>query len=155
MLICYFVSPFLTSVLLSFKGGFTLPPTPLRSTWPTRSTWLLSTRIQIRLRLRLRFRHCLCCLFLSPSKHRWELPVLRYHSIRGNFSVILHDFIRQNYHKNQSDHYHFPLIMVNYPIFLIDYHILYFQMYYQYIFFLPKYPNNILKEIQKIIQFLE
>ena len=53
------------------------------------------------------------------------------------FLVILHDFIRQNYHKNQSDRYPFFLVLVNYPIFLINYHILYFQMYYQY-FFLEK-----------------
>ena len=86
--------------------------------------------------------------FNMPGGHIWELPVLRYHSIRGNYhypflevnvSVILHNFIRQNYHKNQSDRYLFFLIVVNYPIFLINYHILYFQMYYQYLFFLSKY----------------
>ena len=58
-------------------------------------------------------------------RHRWELPVLRYHIIRVNssypflgifFWVILHDFIRQNYHKNQSNRYPFFLIMGNYPI---------------------------------------
>ena len=57
----------------------------------------------------------------------WELTVLCYHRIRVNhpypflgvnFWVILHDFIRQNYHKNQSNRYPFPLIMVNYLIFL-------------------------------------
>ena len=32
--------------------------------------------------------------------------------------------------------------MVNYPIFLINYHILYFQMYYQYLFFLQKIPEQ-------------
>ena len=85
--------------------------------------------------------------------HRWELPVLRYHGIRGNYhypflgvivSVILHDFIRQNYHKNMSDCYPFPLIMVNYPIFFINYHILNFQMYHQYFIFLIEYPKNVL-----------
>ena len=92
------------------------------------------------------------CTFTSyPKGHRWELPVLRYHSIRSNyhypfwgvdFSVILHDFIRQNYHKNQSYRYPFFLIMVNYPVFLINYHILYFQMYYRYLFPLQKYPQK-------------
>ena len=95
-------------------------------------------------------------------EHRWELPVLRYHSIRGNYNypilgvtflVFLHDFIRQNYHKNQSDRYPFFLIMVNYPTFLINYHILNFQMYYQYLFFLLEYPNNALKK--NYWQFLE
>ena len=89
--------------------------------------------------------------YQTPT-HRWELPVLCYHGIRGtyhypflgvNFSVILHDFIRNNYHKNQSDRYPFFLIMVNYPTFLINYHILNFQMYYQYLSFLRKYPNNV------------
>ena len=37
---------------------------------------------------------------------------------RGDFFVILYDFIRQNYHKNQSDRYPFFLIIVNYPVFL-------------------------------------
>ena len=41
---------------------------------------------------------------LVAARHRWELPVLCYHGIRGNyhypflgvtFSVILHDFIRK------------------------------------------------------------
>ena len=36
--------------------------------------------------------------------------------------------------------------MVNYPIFLINDHILYFQMYYQYLFFLQKNPNNVSKK---------
>ena len=58
------------------------------------------------------------------------------------FSVVLHDFIRQNYHKNQSDRYPFFLIMVNYPTFLINYRIFNFQMYYQYLFFLLEYPKN-------------
>ena len=88
--------------------------------------------------------------------HRWELPVLRYHIIRGNyhypflgiiFLVILHDFIRQNYQTNQSDRYTFFLVMVNYQIFLINDHILYFQMYYQYLLFLPKYLNTVSKKI--------
>ena len=79
---------------------------------------------------------------LTP-RHRWELPGGNYHGIRGNYHypflgvkylVILHDFIRKNYHKNQSDRYPFFLIMVNYPTFLINYHILNFQMYYQYLF---------------------
>ena len=38
--------------------------------------------------------------------------------------------------------------MVYYPIFLINYHILYFQIYYQYLFSLQKYPNNVSKKIQ-------
>ena len=83
--------------------------------------------------------------------HRWELPVPCYHGIRSNYHysflgviclVILHDFIRQNYHKNQSDRYPFFLIMVNYPTFFINYHILNFQMYYQYFIFLIEYPKN-------------
>ena len=96
-------------------------------------------------------------------EHRWELPVIRYHSIRGNyhypflgvlFSVILHDFIRQNYHKNQSDPYPFPLITVNYPIFPINYHNLYFQMYYQYLFF-SKNTRTMYQNKFKILWFLE
>ena len=92
----------------------------------------------------------------DPPRHRWELPVLRYHSIRGNFyypflgviiSVILHDFIRQKFHKNQSDSYPFSLVMVNYPTFLINYHILYFQMYNQYLFIFQEYSNNLLTQI--------
>ena len=72
--------------------------------------------------------------FDACLSYRWGLPVLSYHSIRGNnhypflgviVLVILHDFIRQTYHKNQSDRYPFFLIMVNYPIFLLNYHILY------------------------------
>ena len=95
--------------------------------------------------------------------HKWELPVLRYHSIRViyhypflgvTFSVILHDFIRQNYHKNQADRYPFVLIMANYPIFPINYHILYFYMYFQCLSFLQKYLNNVSKTC-KILQFLE
>ena len=91
----------------------------------------------------------------SPDHHRWELPVLRYHGIRGNhhfpflrvmFLVILHGFIGNNYHKHQSDSYPFFLIMVNYPTFLINDQILNFQMYYQYLFFPPKYPNNVSKK---------
>ena len=91
------------------------------------------------------------------NRHRWELPVVNYHGIRGNyhypffwviFLVILHDFIWKNYHRNQSDRYPFFLIMVNYPTFLINDHILNFQMYYQYLFFLPKYPNNVSKKNQ-------
>ena len=94
-------------------------------------------------------------LWLIPWPHIWELPVLRYHSIRVIyqhpfwgviFLVILHDFIRQNYHKNLSYRYPLPLIMVNYPIFPINYHNLYFQMYFQYLFFLQKYPNNVSKK---------
>ena len=95
-------------------------------------------------------------LVITPTpQHRWELPVLRYHGIRDNYQypflrvivlAILHDFIRQNYHKNQSERYPFFLIMVNYPISLVNYHILYFQMYYQYLFFLSKYPNNVSKK---------
>ena len=63
---------------------------------------------------------------IHTFNHRWELPVLRYYSIRRNYHypflgvivlVILNDFIRQNYHKNQSDRYPFFLIMVNDPIF--------------------------------------
>ena len=46
-------------------------------------------------------------------------------------------------YKNQSDSYPSFLIMANDPIFLINYHILYFQMYYQYLFSLPKYQNNV------------
>ena len=88
----------------------------------------------------------------TPMGHRWELTVIRHHSIRGNyhcpflgviFSVILHDFIRQNYHKNQSDRYPFFLIMINYKIFPINYHILYFQIYFQYLSFLQRHLNNV------------
>ena len=60
----------------------------------------------------------------------------------GIFLVSLHDFTRQNYHKNQSDCYPLFLIMVNYPTFLINYYILNFQMYYQYLFFLLEYLKN-------------
>ena len=92
---------------------------------------------------------------LPTARHRWELPVLRYHGIGGNYhypilgvivSVFLRDFIRQNYHKNQSDCYPFFLIMVNYQTFPINHHILKFQMYDQYLFSLPKYPNNVSKK---------
>ena len=31
----------------------------------------------------------------------------------------------------------------NYPIFSLNCHILYFQMYFQYLFFSKKYPNNV------------
>ena len=53
----------------------------------------------------------------ASVSHRRELPVLRYHGIRVNYrypflgvnvSVILHDVISQNYHKNQSDCNPFP-----------------------------------------------
>ena len=44
--------------------------------------------------------------------------------------------------------------MVNYPIFLLNYLILYFQMYFQYLFFLQKYPNNVSKT-GNILQFME
>ena len=76
---------------------------------------------------------------LHCEQHRWELSIGNYHSIRGNyhypflgvlFKVILHDFIRNNYHKYQSDRYPFFLIMVNYPTFLINYNILNCQIYY-------------------------
>ena len=85
--------------------------------------------------------------------HRWELPVLRYHSIRiiynypfsgVIFSVILHDFIRQITIKSVIS-LPFFLIMVIHLIFLINYHILYFHMYFQYFFFLQKSPNNVSK----------
>ena len=84
----------------------------------------------------------LCLIYLSYSRanilhnpnnheqctvhHRWELPILHYHIIGVNhpypflgviFRVILHNFIRHNYHNKQSNCYPFPLIMVNYPIF--------------------------------------
>ena len=64
--------------------------------------------------------------YQTPT-HRWELPVLCYHGIRGtyhypflgvNFSVILHDFIRNNYHKNQSDRYPLFFIASKYHIYL-------------------------------------
>ena len=91
----------------------------------------------------------------TRSDHIWELPVGNYHGIRDNYhypffwvivSVTLHDFIWKNYHRNQSDRYPFFLIIVNYPTFLINYHILNFQMYYQYLYFLPKYPNTVSKK---------
>ena len=84
-------------------------------------------------------------------QHQGNLPLPLF---GGNFSVILYDLFRQNYHKNQSDRYPFPLIRVNYPIFPINYHILYFQMYFQYLSFLQKHPNNASKP-SKILQFLE
>ena len=37
--------------------------------------------------------------------------------------------------------------MVNYPIFSLNYHILYFWMYFQYFSFLQKYPNNLSKRV--------
>ena len=95
--------------------------------------------------------------------NRWQLPVLCYHSTGIIYHypffgvivlVILHDLIRQHYHNNQTDCYPFSLIKVNYPVFLINDHILYFQMYSQYLLFLQKYRNNISK-IFKILQFLE
>ena len=91
-------------------------------------------------------------LLLPDVNNRWELPVLRYHSITVNYHypflgvivlVILHDFIRQNHHKKLSYRYPFFLIMVNYPIFPLHDPILYLQMYYQYLFILQKYPNNV------------
>ena len=97
------------------------------------------------------------------QQHRWELTLLCYHSIRVIYhypllgvkcSAILHDFIRKNYHKNQSDRYPFSLIMINYQIFPINHHILHFQMYSQYLSFLQKYPNNVSKTYN-ILQSLE
>ena len=38
--------------------------------------------------------------------------------------------------------YPFFLIIVNYPIFSLNYHIISFQMYFQYSSFLLKYPNT-------------
>ena len=73
---------------------------------------------------------------LPQRQGKIPLPLLG-----GKFSVILHDFIRKNYHKNQSDRYPFFLIMVNYPIFSLNYHILYFHMYFQYLYFLQKYSK--------------
>ena len=99
---------------------------------------------------------------VSASDYIRELPVLCYpsqgkvhlHLFWGNVWLILHGFIRQNYHLKQSNRYPFFLIMVNYPIFSLKYHILYFQMYFQYLSFLPKYPNNVSKA-GNILQFLE
>ena len=87
--------------------------------------------------------------FLSCSRHIWELPILCYHRIGVNysypflgvkFSVILHDFLQQNYHKNQSNCYHFPLIMINYPIFSLNDHILCFQKIVQNFLFSKQTP---------------
>ena len=95
--------------------------------------------------------------------HRWELPVLRYHGIRGNyhypilgvlFSVILHGFIRQNYHKNQSDRHPFPLIMVNYPTFLINSHIYIFRCIIN-IYFSSQSTRTMYRNKIEILQFLE
>ena len=91
---------------------------------------------------------------LQSCHHRWELSVLRYHSIRGNyhhpflgvifrwFCMILLDQITIKSVRLLP----FSFIMVNYPIFPINDHIFYFQMYYQYLFFLPKYPNIVSKK---------
>ena len=48
----------------------------------------------------------------------------------------------------------FSLIIVNFLIFSLNYHILYFQMYFQYFSFLQKYPINISKT-GNILQSLE
>ena len=99
----------------------------------------------------------LCVIGLGAGfEHIWELPVLRYHSIRGNYHypfwgvivlVILHDFIRQNYHKNQSDPYPFSLIMVNHPIFSFKLPQFIFSDVLSIFIFLQKHPNNVSKQI--------
>ena len=85
-----------------------------------------------------------------PAEHRWELTVLRYHIIRVNypgvnFQVIFHDFITKQYHKNQSNGYPFPLIIVSYSVFSLNYHILCFQAKIKIFSFLKKYSNNFYK----------
>ena len=53
-------------------------------------------------------------------QHQVKLPLPLF---GGNFWVVLHEFIRQKQQKNQSHRYHFFLIMVNYPIFSLNYQI--------------------------------
>ena len=73
--------------------------------------------------------------YLPPHIHRWELPVLCYHIIRVNylypfwgviFGVILHGFIRQNYHKTSQIVTLFPRYG-KLPYFSLNNHILCFQ----------------------------
>ena len=61
-------------------------------------------------------------IYYSIPHHRWKLPLFRYHEFRLNhpypflgviLRIILHDFIRQNYHRKLSNRYPFFLIMVN------------------------------------------
>ena len=61
----------------------------------------------------------------------------------GNFWVILHDFIIQNYHKTQSNLYPFYLIKVNYPILLKWPHFIFQKN--QDIIFPKKIPEQFIK----------
>ena len=65
----------------------------------------------------------------------------------GIFGVILHDFIKQNHHKKQSNRYPFFLIVVNYPILSLNDHILYFQMCFQHFSFFQKYRTIYQKRV--------
>ena len=74
-------------------------------------------------------------IFLFIYYHRWELPVLHYQGIRVNypypflgviFRVILHGFIRKNYHINSPIVTPFS-IYGKLPYFYFYYHILNFQ----------------------------
>ena len=98
----------------------------------------------------------------NGSEHRWELPVLHYHSIRGNnyypfwgviVSVIFHNFIRQTYHKISQIVTFFPhngkLPDLSYklPHFI-------FSDVLSILIFSPKTPEQCIKFF-KILQFLE
>ena len=82
--------------------------------------------------------------------HQGKLPIPLF---GGQFSVILHDFMRKNYHKTSKLRYPFPLNRVNYPIFSLNYHILYYLVHFQYFSLLPNKPNNVSK-MGNILQFL-
>ena len=89
----------------------------------------------------------------SSGHHRWELPVLRYHRIRVNYPYpfvgvkcwVIFMILLDKITIKESNRYPFFLIMVNYPIFSLNDHILYFQMYFQYFSFLSKHLNNVSK----------
>ena len=87
---------------------------------------------------------------LSVTTESGELPLPFF---GGNFGVILHDFFRPNYHKNQSNCKPFFLTIVNYPIFSLDYHIYVFRKNIKIFSFPKKYPNN-LSKMGNILQFL-
>ena len=52
------------------------------------------------------------CSMLPHNQGKLTLP-----PFGGSFRVILDDYIKQSYDKEQSNRYPFFLIMVNYPIF--------------------------------------
>ena len=91
---------------------------------------------QVVLETMLKERTIYFCHCMSASQHRRKLPVINYYRIKESYPylflgivvwVTLHDFIRQNYHKNESNCYPFRLIMVNYPFSSLNNHILSFS----------------------------